>query len=248
MKAPPILLLSLAFFALTGCGSNNVETAAPESDQASLFTKGRGVLLTGETKNLFGIEMAEVIEKPMQRRFERTAQVYRSAHDGLPARAMLLLSGEEAKGLKAGQAVKLQTRDAADHHGTLVRLDPQAQAVLGQIEVLVEFTDTHQHCSSGGFVTVTFTEDDAKAMFVVPESALLTTADGSYVYTVNGEHLTRTRVKPGVASEGFVAIEDGLYAGDSIVTKGTGNLWLVELSALKGGTPCCPVPKKNAEK
>ena len=30
--------------------------------------------------------------------------------------------------------------------------------------------------------------------------------------------------------------------------KGVDNLWFIELSALKGGTPCCPVPKKDAGK
>ena len=94
-------------------------------------------------------------------------------------------------------------------------------------------------------MTATLTNGEARPVFVVPESALLVTADGSYVYAVNGTHLTRTRVKTGAASEGFVEIEDGLYAGDSVAAKGVDGLWLVELSALKGGTPCCPVPKKN---
>jgi multidrug efflux pump subunit AcrA (membrane-fusion protein) len=205
-------------------------------------------LLTDETKKLFGVEMAEVIERPMQRRWERTAQVYRAAHDGIPASAMLLLSAEEVNELKSGQAVKVKVGNAPKLDGTLVRLDTHAQTVLGQVEALVEFTDPQQRCPAGAFVTVMFTNDNAKAVFAVPESALLTVADGSYVYTANGDHLTRTRVKPGTTSEGFVAIEEGLYAGDSIVTNGTENLWLVELSALKGGSPCCHVPKKNAEK
>ena len=72
---------------------------------------------------------------------------------------------------------------------------------------------------------------------------MLVAADGTYVYAVNGTHLTRTRIKTGAASEGLVEIQDGLYAGDSVVVKGVQNIWLVELSALKGGTPCCPVKK-----
>ena len=31
-------------------------------------------------------------------------------------------------------------------------------------------------------------------------------------------------------------------------TKNLFGIWPVELSALKGGTPCCPVPKKTAAK
>jgi multidrug efflux pump subunit AcrA (membrane-fusion protein) len=124
-------------------------------------------------------------------------------------------------------------------------LDTQAQIVLAQSEALVEFADPQQRYPAGTFLAVTMTNGAARTVFVVPQSALLTAADGSYVYAVNGSHLTRTRVKPGAVSEGLVEIEDGLYAGDSVAARGIDNLWLVELSALKGGTPCCPVPKKT---
>ena len=120
--------------------------------------------------------------------------------------------------------------------------------MLGQVEGLVEFADPQQRYPAGALVTATFTNGETKTVLVVPESALLTAADGSYVYTLNGSHLVRTRVKPGAVSDGFLEIEDGLYAGDSVAAKGVDGLWLVELSALKGGTPCCPVPKKNAGK
>lgn len=244
MKPLSILLLALVLIALAGCGSNKGESAAPESGKMSLFKEGKGVLLTDETKKLFGVEMAEVMEKPMQLRLQRTAQVYRGG-DGARAGAMLLLIAEEAAELKAGQPVALQAGGTPEISATLVRLDKQAQTVLGQVEALLDFDDPQQRCPAGAFVTVTFTNGEAKPLLVVPESALLRAADGNYVYTANGDHLTRTRVKPGAASGGFVAIEDGLYAGDSVVTKGADNLWLVELSALKGGTPCCPVPKKT---
>ena len=74
---------------------------------------------------------------------------------------------------------------------------------------------------------------------------MLSAADGDYVYVVNGKHLTRTKVKTGGAFEGFVEIVDGLYAGDSVAAKAVNSLWFVELSALKGGKPCCVAPKKN---
>lgn len=240
-----LLLLPLVFVALSGCNSKPPESAAPENDKVNLFREGKGVLFSDETKRLFGVEMAEVAEKPMPRRLQRTAQVYRAGHEDLPASAILLLSGAEAKELKVGQPVNLKSGDAPELTGTLVRLDTQGQAVFGQVEALIEFADPQPRYPAGVFLTATFTNGKAKSVFVVPESALLTAADGSYVYTVNGSHLTRTRVKPGAVSEGFVEIEDGLYAGDSVAAKGVDGLWLVELSALKGGTPCCPAPKKN---
>jgi multidrug efflux pump subunit AcrA (membrane-fusion protein) len=243
-----LLLVPWAVVVLAGCGPRKPEAAAPEDDKVSLFKEGKGVLFSDETKKLFGVEMAEVTEKSMQRRVQKTAQVYRAAREGTPASAMLLLSAEEAKELKVSQPVKLQAGEAPEIGGTLTRLDTQTQPVLGQVEALVEFADPRQRYPAGAFVTATFANGDAKTVFAVPESALLTAADGTYVYTVNGSHLIRTRVKPGEVSDGFVEIEDGLYAGDSVAAKGVDGLWLVELSALKGGTPCCPVPKKNADK
>ena len=249
MKVLYLLLLPLAVAALAGCGSKkSPENAAPESDKVSLFKEGKGVWFSDETKRLFGLEIAEVTEKPMQRRTQKTAQVYRTSREGVPASAMLLLSAEEAKALKVGQPVTLKAGDLPEISGTLVRLDTQAQTVFGQVEALVEFADRQRRYPAGTFLMATLTNGEAKTVFVVPESALLTAADGSYVYTANGSHLIRTRVKPGVASDGFVEVEDGLYAGDSVAAKGVDGLWLVELSALKGGTPCCPVPKKNANK
>jgi multidrug efflux pump subunit AcrA (membrane-fusion protein) len=71
--------------------------------------------------------------------------------------------------------------------------------VLGQVEGLIEFTDPQQRYPAGAFVTATFTKGEAKTVLVVPESALLIAADGSYVYTINGSRLIRTPIKPGVA-------------------------------------------------
>ena len=121
-------------------------------------------------------------------------------------------------------------------------------SLLGQVEALVEFSDTERRFPAGTFLTASFLTREAKPVFVVPETALLACANGSFVYAVNGKHLTRTAVKAGAVSDGFVEIEVGLYAGDSVAAKGVDNLWFIELSALKGGTPCCPVPKKDAGK
>ena len=244
------LCVLLGVIALTGCSSKPVASGESEAESAALFNKGKGILFSDETKKLFGVEVSEVTEKPMRRSVQAIAQVYRIGDGGSPARAALLLSTDETKDLKVGQSVKLQPAqgDRAEITGRLVRLDAHAQTAFGQVEALVEFSDPQERCAAGAFLAATFTNGESRSALVIAQSALLTAADGCYVYTVNGSHLTRTRVKAGTASDGFVEIEDGLYAGDSVAAQGVENLWLVELSALKGGTPCCPVPKKNVEK
>ena len=227
--------------ALTGCREG--EKPASENVSVSLFKQGKGVLFSEETKKLFGIEVAEVIERPMQHRVERAAQVYRTGANGGTSSAVLLLETEEAAALTAGKPVQIKTAQKPELAGRLVRLDGRAKAALGQMEGIVEFADPQKEFEAGESVLVAFTIGEPKPVLVVPESAVLLAADGSYVYAVNGTHLTRTLVKTGASSEGLVEVQDGLYAGDSVAVKGVQNIWLVELSAIKGGTPCCPVKK-----
>lgn len=87
---------------------------------------------------------------------------------------------------------------------------------------------------------------DEKVSMWAPESAVIRGATGAFVYVANGEHFTRTPVKMGRVADGQAEILDGLYAGDVVVSKAAEPLWMVELYALRGGVPCCPVPKKTA--
>ena len=251
MKANRTWFVLLVAVVQAGCNSKPAENGpnGSESVSVSLFNEGHGIWFSEETRALFGLEVAEVTERPMQRRVQKTAQVYRPASEAGLACATVQLLADEGKGLNTGQPVIVKTTDdGPEIDGRLVRLDAQTQVVLGKVEGLIEFADPAQHCRIGTYVTVTLPKGASKAVWTVPQSALLTTADGNYVYTVNGTHLTRTRVKTGAISGGFVEIEDGLYAGDEVAVKGVEGLWLVELSALKGGTPCCPVPMKKQEK
>lgn len=250
MKACLRRVWPLVLLAFAGCDSTSPEIAgtAAAGDSVALFQEGKGVPFTEETRTLFGLEIAEVAEKPMRRQWEKTAEVYRTPRGTSPGGAVAWCSETDAKALVPGQVVSLRGGNESGIAGRLVRLDRQAHMGLGQVEALIEFNDARPNMTPGAFVTATFTDDAAHTLLTVPTSAVLETADGRYVYTVNGSHLTRTRVKVGPTSEGFTGIEEGLYAGDAVAAKGVDELWLVELSALKGGTPCCPAPKKESAK
>ena len=254
MNALRLATLVVAFFlgvALAGCHSRTTDASTPaKAEKLSLFQKGKGVCLPDELRNELGIETVEVTEKPLPRRRTKTARVYRAASDGGMALASVLVTSEDGQELKPGQSVVFRRTedDEAQFSGTLVQMDEHARPVMGQVELLVEFADAARRFPVGTFLSASFTAREPKAVFVVPETAVLRCADGCYVYAVNGLHLTRTPVKIGAVADGLVEIEDGLYAGDAVVRQGIENLWLVELSALKGGAPCCPAPKKDAEK
>lgn len=240
--------LWLAAIALAGCESKQ-DPVAPESETFNLFTEGKGVRFSDQTRNLFDLEIVNVAERRMKRSRTVTAQVYRATDAGNLALATALLSAEETVSLTIGQPVGLKAPGSgAEFIGRLIGLDAHGHPALGHVEALIAFADPGRRCPAGMFLTATFDEGAAGPALVVPQSALLAAADGAYVYTVNGTHLTRTRVRAGTASDGFVEIKEGLYAGDSVAAKGVENLWLVELSALKGGKSCCPVPDRNGEK
>jgi multidrug efflux pump subunit AcrA (membrane-fusion protein) len=235
-----VLLISLL---LMGCDSK--EQAIPETPAIPLFKQGKGVLFCAQTRDLFGLETAELAEKTFESQIEKTAQVYRSS-DGNGAEAIVLLSPDEASLLTVGQPVRLEFSEAKsrEFNGELKSLNETARDLFGQVEAVVTIDNSEQRYPLGTFLTAIFPSGKPRTASAIPESALLRAADGAYAYTVNGEHLSRARVKTGTISEGFVEIQDGLYPGDQVVTKGIDRLWLVELSALKGGAPCCPAPKK----
>jgi multidrug efflux pump subunit AcrA (membrane-fusion protein) len=242
-----LTVLAIAAVALTGCHSKSPVSGEEEGGSMNLFKQGKGILLSQETRKLFGIEVAEVTEKLMERRTEKSAQVYRTGVGGKPSSALLLLANDELGSVKEGQVMQIKSAkgEKGELQARLVRIDRGTAAAIGQVEGVLEFADPEQKFHVGDFVTASFVMGEAKPALVIPGAALLLTAEGSFVYVVNGTHLTRTKIKTGASSEGVVEVQDGLYLGDSVAEKGVQSLWIVELSALKGGTPCCPAPKKT---
>jgi len=249
MKSIPILSWSLAVgWLLAGCGEQRRPSAASvESEAVPLFQEKKGIRLPDEMKKALGVEVAEVAEQRLQREIRKLGRVYRPALDDVPGGVSVMLPTAETKNLKPGQMVRLQVDGSEDDlRGKLARVDEQSHCALGQAEALVEFADERQRVTAGAFLTATFLIGAPKSVLVVPATALLTAADGTFVYAVNGDHFTRTRIKVGAATDGVVAVEDGLYSGDVTVVKGVESLWLIELSSLKGGKPCCTVPKPES--
>ena len=106
---------------------------------------------------------------------------------------------------------------------------------IGDVEVLVGITNSAARLKPGEFLTATIAIPREQTVNVVPKSALLRSAEGTFVYTVNGDAYYRTAVKVDAEVEGLVEITDGLLPGDMVVTRSVEKLWLIELRATKGG-------------
>lgn len=243
---PLAALVATAALCLLGCDDRDAdEPPAISARGEELFQEGRGLRLPDEMKRSLDVETVEVSERAMAQELKRPAHVFRAASGSQPGAAVVWLNESDATKTPPGQRVSLRSRDELTFTGTLVRLEQRLTNLLGQSEAVVEFTDPGQPISVGSLLTAAFFSATTNSVTAVPAAAVVRGVAGTFVYTVNGAHYIRTPVQLGTESDGWVEVTDGLYAGDLVVARGVNALWNIELCALKGGTPCCPVPKKS---
>ncbi len=242
----PVTVLCAALF--TGCGLKEAaeNEAEASGEEVSLYEKGRGVRLPDDMKQRLKVETSEVAEKSVTPRLEVTVQIFRAAQGTIPAAGLVWLSPDQTNGLHIGQPVR--AANGLEPIGMLAQLAGNRDDATSPIEAIIEFTPGRSNLTAGSSVAIALVTATPRTVMAVPDSAVTRGVGGAFVYAANGAHYTRTPVKTGVTADGWVEIKDGLYAGDLVVAKASESLWLIELCALKGGSPCCPVERKPGGK
>ena len=238
-----LILASIALtaaLALSGCGPVEAKVTEQPPENGAQFKKGQGLALTDTMKKAIALKVAEVGEQKVAPSFTVALHVmgggiHRVALASTANEASGWLTAEQAALMKPGADIELRAADAPPTRGTVKRIEKAPYATLGDFELTVE---TATPLEIGARVSATFRAPAGEAVTAVPRSALLKTAEGSFVYAVNGEFYVRTPVKVGAVSDEHVAITDGLYAGDQIVVSPVMSLWLAELQVLRGGKAC----------
>jgi len=213
-----------------------------ESPSGASFKAGKGVLVTEETKKILGVEVADVAERKLPNQIRFTVQVFgekhhhrlnQEDHSGCDVHGSGFLSTNTAAVVKAGQPVHLFKDTNSPLVGVVLAV--QKALALGESEIVIGISNATAALKSGEFVPARISVPRDEAVAAIPQSALLRTSEGSFVYAVNGNAYFRTAVKTGVEADGWIEITDGLLAGDQVVTKPVQTLWLIELRAVKGG-------------
>lgn len=213
-----------------------------ESPSGASFKAGKGVIVTEETKKLLGIEVVDVSELKLPNQVRFTVQVFGEKHHhllnpedhtGCDVHGSGFVSTNTAVILKSGQAVELFKNTNVPLGGVV--LSVQKALALGESEIVIGVSNATATLTVGEFVPARISLPREEAVPVIPQTALLRTTEGTFVYAVNGDAYFRTAVKVGAEAEGWVEIADGLLAGDAVVTKPVQTLWLIELRATKGG-------------
>ena len=226
MKLLLILSLIVTAAALTSCSESTASpSTATAPENGAQFKEGKGVALTALMAESIRLQTAEVAEEKIAPAFTVSLQAMQRGTE-----ASGWLTADQAARVQPGMEVELGTAK-----GSVLRIEKAAYATLGDFEVTVQ---TAAPIEAGSAITATFRFPAGDAVTAIPAKALLTTAEGTFVYAKNDEFFLRTPVKVGARSGDHVEITDGLYAGDEVVATPVMSLWLAELQILRGGKAC----------
>ena len=131
--------------------------------------------------------------------------------------------------LRAGESLTVEAfeRDgkAKLATGHLQTVDNQIDTATGTVKLKAEFANADDRLFPNQFVNVRLRVETRKEALLIPLAALQRGTKGSFVYVVGPESAVSVRpVVPGPASGDVVAIEQGLAAGDQVVTDGLDKL------------------------
>jgi hypothetical protein len=235
MKNSSLLILSGALGIAT-LNTSCLKAGAAASEHASApengaqFKKGEGLSLTDEMKKAIGLQIADVGEEKVSSAITVKLSALK------PHEASGWLPPQQAAQVKPGAEVELRPEgNGPALKGTVQRVEQMPFGTLGDYEITIA---TAQPLKIGARLKATFQAPAGEAVAAIPRSALLKTAEGTFVYAVNGSFYVRTPVKTGAMNDALVEVTDGLYSGDQIVTTPVMSLWMAELQVLRGGKAC----------
>ena len=106
--------------------------------------------------------------------------------------------------------------------GKIDFVTPNIDTTTGTIKVRATFPNANKQIRPGQFLRLVVEGLTSPNAFNVPQAAVMQGANGSYVYRVNAENKVETvNVRTGLMTQdNNWIIEEGLNAGDKIITKG----------------------------
>jgi len=184
-----------------------------------------------------------------------TAQVGKELLKVIDPRTMRfegLVSADRMSELQLGQKVGFRVNGygATEFAGTLKRIDAAANATTRQVEVVVTFNGNELPRVAGLYAEGRI-ETGTTQVLMVPESAVVRSADATHVWRVNGPALQKVAVQLGErdARRGEFPVIAGLASGDRILRSPGSTLvdgQKVEFAAggAGGGTTTAPAMAK----
>jgi RND family efflux transporter MFP subunit len=129
------------------------------------------------------------------------------------------VSADKISTVKVGQRVSYHINGYGDRQftGVVKRIDPAANEVTRQVEVLVGLTGEQPRVS--GLYAEGRIDAESSSVLMVPESALVRSGDKTFAWKVNGKSLSKADLQVGARDQrtGAYEVRSGLAAGDMVL-------------------------------
>jgi len=137
------------------------------------------------------------------------------------------VSADSVSTVKVGQKVNFRVNGYGEQQfaGIVKRIDPAANPVTRQVEVLVGFADKSQPRVAGLYAEGRVDASATDAL-MLPESALVRVGDNSHTWRIKDKTLSKVNLVVGARDPrtGNLEIKQGLAAGDIVLRAPTSNL------------------------
>ena len=131
------------------------------------------------------------------------------------------VSTDRITAVKIGQPVSFRINGYAEQEfrGVVKRVDPAANGVTRQVEVLVSFASSSGQPRVSGLYAEGRIESDATATLMLPEGALVRTGDKAYTWRMKDKTLSKVDLMIGRRDPrtGNYEVRQGLAAGDTVM-------------------------------
>ncbi|GAB3422838.1 efflux RND transporter periplasmic adaptor subunit [Massilia agilis] len=161
------------------------------------------------------------------------------------------VSADKISQVKVGQQVAFRINGYGDQPfaGTVKRIDPAANDVTRQVEVLVSFAGQSAQPRVSGLYAEGRIDAETTDALMLPESALVRAGDKTYAWRLNGKSIAKVDVLLGARDQrtGKLEIKGGLKSGDAVLRNPGSSLkdgQPVELSVGKVASAGNPVQGK----
>lgn len=136
------------------------------------------------------------------------------------------VSADKIAMVKTGQAVNFRINgySGQEFHGKVMRVDPAANDVTRQVEVLVAFADATQPRVSGLYAEGNIEAATVNAL-MLPEAAVVKAGDKAFAWKIKGKTLARVDLLIGQRDgrTGNYEVRSGLAAGDIVMRNPSSN-------------------------
>lgn len=136
------------------------------------------------------------------------------------------VSADKIGMVKTGQSVSFRINGYANQEfrGKVTRLDPAANDVTRQVEVLVAFADSKQPRVSGLYAEGNIEAETVSAL-MLPEAAIVKSGDKSFAWKIQGKTLNKVELALGSRDvrTGNYEVRRGVVAGDVIMRNPSSN-------------------------